>query len=302
MYWVLNANNTYELLDGQQRTMSICEYVTNKYSIRNKKGNAQKFFNLTKEEQEQILDYTLTIYICEGNEREKLDWFSIVNISGEVLTEQELRNSLFTGPWLADAKRHFSKNNCPAYNLAKDYIKGSPIRQDFLRTSLKWVSNGNIDIYMSNHQQDKDANALWTHFQKVINWVRLVFPEYRKEMKGIDWGDLYNTYKDTIYNSSALEDRVKTLMADEDVTKKSGIYSYLVTKEEKYLNVRTFSDRQKREAFERQKGVCVKCNLTFGIKEMEADHIKPWSKGGTTTPDNCQLLCKKCNGTKSNKG
>ncbi len=261
----------------------------------------EKFFNLTEEEQQQILDYKLTIYVCEGQEREKLDWFSIVNIAGEVLTEQELRNSLFTGPWLIDAKRHFSMTNCPAFNLAKLYVKGSPIRQDFLQTSLKWISNNNIATYMSNHQHDTDANELWLHFQKIINWAKLLFPTYRKEMKGIDWGTLYNLHKNTVFNSNDLEDKVKKLMLDEDITKKPGIYSYLITGQEKYLSVRAFSDRQKREAFERQEGICPKCMETFTLTEMEADHITPWSEGGQTVKENCQMLCKKCNRLKSNK-
>jgi len=299
MYWVLNQDDTYELLDGQQRTMSICEYVTNKYSIRNIKGNAQKFFNLTEEEQQQILNYKLTIYICEGEEREKLDWFSIVNISGEVLTEQELRNSLFTGPWLADAKRHFSMTNCPAYNLSRDYVKGSPIRQDFLRIALKWISMNNIDTYMSDNQKSLTAEPLWSYYQKVIKWTKDNFHTYRVEMKGLAWGEFYNTFKDTTFNATTLEDEIKKLMEDEDVTKKSGIYEYVLTGNESKLSIRAFDKRAIRTAYELQNGICVKCQAKFELKEMQADHIIAWSKGGKTTQDNLQMLCTKCNNTKS---
>jgi hypothetical protein len=247
MYWVRNEDETYELLDGQQRTISICQYVNGAFSI-----NHQYFHNLEKEEKEQILDYDLMIYFCEGDTREKLDWFKVINIAGERLYPQELRNAIYTGPWLADAKDHFSKRDCVAYNSSKDYVKGSPIRQDYLETVLKWINNGDVNGYMAKHQHDKDADALWKYFQKVIAWVKITFPTYRKEMKGVDWGTLYNVYKDSIYNSTTIEDRVRVLMKDEDVTKKTGIYPYIITNKESYLSIRAFNDRDKRTMYEKQ--------------------------------------------------
>ena len=164
LYWVKNDDNTYEVLDGQQRTISICEYVNGKFSL-----NYRYFHNLEKEEKDQILDYKLMVYFCEGTTREKLDWFKTINIAGEKLTDQELRNAIYTGEWLNDAKKYFSKTNCPAWNIGKDYLNGSPIRQDYLETTIDWISNGNIEDYMATNQHNLDANELWQYFQNVIN-------------------------------------------------------------------------------------------------------------------------------------
>lgn len=294
MYWVKNEDGTFEVLDGQQRTISFCQYVKGDFSIDNR-----AFHNLTKVEQDQILDYKLMVYFCEGNDKEKLDWFKIINIAGERLTDQELRNAVYTGPWLSDAKTKFSKSNCAAYLLAKDYVNGSSIRQEFLETAIKWISKGNIEDYMSKHQHDPNANELWTYFRNVIEWIQLTFTKYRKEMKGIDWGNLYDNYMDKVYDTAELERYIQSLMMDDDVTNKKGIYTYVLTKNDKYLNIRAFTENQKREAFERQNGICAKCNLAFDISKMEADHITPWSKGGKTVSDNCQMLCQECNRRKS---
>lgn len=294
MYWVDNGNDTYEVLDGQQRTISICEYVNGTFSI-----NYQYFHNLEKDEQEQILNYKLMIYFCKGTDKEKLEWFKTINIAGEKLTDQELRNAIYTGEWLTDAKRYFSKNSCVAYGLGGDYLNGSAIRQDYLETTLRWISNDEIENYMSIHQHDPNANELWLYFQSVINWVKVVFPNYRKEMKGIEWGRLYNTYKDNAYNSAELETKIKALMMDEDVSNKKGIYEYLLDGKEKHLNIREFTPNQKREAYERQEGVCPNCKGHFEIQEMEGDHITPWHSGGKTDAQNCQMLCKECNRRKS---
>jgi len=295
IYWVVNENG-YEILDGQQRTLSICSYVNNEFS-----KDYKFFFNLTKEEQEQILDYELMIYFCEGTEREKLDWFQVVNISGEKLTNQELLNAIYTGQWLNSAKKYFSKTNCVAWNVGKDYVTGSPIRQDYLETVLNWISEGNIQEYMAKNQHNTNADDLWLYFQNVINWVRVVFPNYRKEMKGVNWGKLYNQYHKQSFDAKEIEKEITLLMQDEDVTKKQGIYLYMLTKDEKYLNIRAFTEKQKREVYEKQKGICPITNEYFSFEEMEADHITPFSKGGRTTIDNLQMICKKANRTKSNK-
>jgi hypothetical protein len=295
MYWVKNGDS-YEVLDGQQRTVSICQYVNGDFGI-----NAMAWDNLTDDQQAQILNYRLMIYFCEGTDSEKLDWFRIINIAGEKLFDQELRNAVYTGTWLTDAKRYFSKSGCAAYQIAKDYINGNAIRQDFFETALDWISNKKIEDYMSKNQNEPNANELWLYFQNVINWIKVIFPEYRKEMKGIAWGELYNKFGKEKLNSSEMEKQIKTLMMDDDVTKKSGIYPYLLTKDEKYLNIRAFTDSQKRAAYEKQKGICPECNEHFEINDMEGDHITPWSEGGKTQPDNLQMLCKDCNRRKGKK-
>ena len=180
MYWVKTGDDTYEVLDGQQRTISFCQYLNGDFSFDGKYAH-----NLTPDQREKIENYDLFIYICEGTDSEKLDWFKIINIAGEKLTDQELRNAVYAGPWLTDAKRHFSKTGCPAYGLAEKYMSGSPIRQDYLESALKWISNGNITEYMSTHQHDDNASELWQYFQTVISWVQMLFPNYRKEMKGL---------------------------------------------------------------------------------------------------------------------
>ena len=296
MYWVKNDDGNFEVMDGQQRTISFCEYITGKFSL-----NFQYFHNLQEDEKEQILNYKLMIYFCEGTDKERLDWFKTINIAGEKLTDQELRNAIYSGTWLTDAKRHFSKTNCPAYNIASDYMNGSPIRQDYLETAISWINNDEIEKYMADHQHDSNANELWLYFQTVINWVKATFLKYHREMKGISWGILYNQFKNEKLDSQKLEEEIIKLMQDEEVTKKSGIYPYILTKEEKYLNLRSFTDNQKREAYERQKGICPKCKKHFEIEEMEADHITPWHEGGKTIPENCQMLCKHENRVKSGK-
>jgi len=295
MYWVKNGK-TYEILDGQQRTVSFCQYVNGEFSI-----NARAWHNLTDDEKEKILNYKCMIYFCEGKDSEKLAWFKIINIAGEKLTPQELRNAVYTGPWLTDAKRHFSKSGCPAYNLSKDYVSGSAIRQEILETAIDWISKGKIEEYMSDNQDEADATELWQYFMAVINWVKGLFPTYRKEMKGIAWGEFYNKYKDDKFNATKLEPQIKELMMDDDVTKKSGIYPYLLTDDEKYLSIRAFTESQKRAAYEKQKGICPKCKKHFEIEEMEGDHIRPWSEGGQTLPANLQMLCKDCNRRKGKK-
>jgi len=296
IYWVKNEDGTFEVLDGQQRTISFCQYVKGDFSVENR-----AFHNLTKTEQEQILNYKLMVYFCEGNDKEKLDWFKIINIAGEKLTDQELRNAVYTGPWLTNAKSIFSKSNCAAYLLSKDYVSGSPIRQEILETALSWISKGEIEKYMSVHQHDPNANELWTYYRNVIEWVKLTFTTYRKEMKGIEWGGLYDQFKTEMFDTKKLEKEIQALMMDDDVTSKKGVYLYALTRNEKYLNLRAFTDSQKRTAFEKQKGVCPVCKKKYKIEEMEGDHITPWHEGGKTTAENCQMLCKEDNRRKSGK-
>lgn len=299
MYWVV-AGEGFELMDGQQRTISICQYVAGDFAIVID-GSPHFFGNLTATRQQEVLDYELQIYVCEGTDQEKLDWFKIINIAGEKLTDQELRNAIYTGPWLADAKRWFSKTGCPAYAIGEKYVDGTPIRQQFLETALEWINNGDAEGYMSVHQHDADAQELWQHYQAVLDWSKRVFPTYRKQIKGLDWGKFYRNHRDDTLNAAELEKRISELFLDDEVNAKKGIYEYLLTGNEKTLNLRTFSDKDKATAFERQNGVCPVCHKTFVFDEMEADHIVSWNKGGKTELKNCQMLCMLDNRTKGGK-
>ncbi|MCD4829448.1 MAG: DUF262 domain-containing protein [Candidatus Cloacimonetes bacterium] len=296
MYWAVREDGNFEVIDGQQRTISVCQYVVGDFAF-----NSRYFHNLQNDEREQILGYKLMVYLCSGTDSERLEWFKIINIAGEKLTDQELRNAVYAGSWVSDVKRYFSKNGCAAYGLGSDYLKGSPIRQDYLETAIKWKNDGAIEQYMAEHQHKPNANSLWLYFQAVIAWIQATFPTYRKEMKGVAWGDLYNEFNEQEFDPNKLEVEISRLMEDEDVTKKKGIYSFVLDGKEKCLNIRAFSKNQKREAFERQKGICPDCNEHFDIDEMEGDHIKPWHEGGKTNEENCQMLCKSCNRSKSGK-
>ena len=299
MYWVKTDQGNFEVMDGQQRTISIGQYVNGDFSL------GDRFFhNLTKEEQDKILNYELMIYFCEGTDKERLDWFRIINIAGEKLTDQELRNAVYTGSWLSDAKLKFSKTHCAAYLLANDggsLVNGSPIRQEYLETALSWINDGKIEDYMAKHQHNKNAEELWQYFQEVIAWVHKTFTKYRKEMKGVEWGRLYNKYKDVAYDAKEIEGKTLKLIDDDEVQSLKGIYEYILTDEEKHLNLRQFDDKTKRKVFEKQKGKCVWCKKTFEFEGMEADHITPWHEGGKTTAQNCQMLCKDDNRKKSGK-
>lgn len=297
MYWAVREDGTFEVIDGQQRTISICQYIDGDFAFQNR-----YFHNLKADEKEKILNYTLMVYVCSGTESEKLEWFKTINIAGEKLTEQELRNAVYTGSWVSDAKRYFSKSGCVAYNIGSDYLNGSPIKQEFLETAIDWISEGKIENYMATHQHDPNATALWLYFQSVITWVNATFTVKRKKfMKGIQWGLFYNKYKDVVFDTKAIEEETARLIADDEVEKKSGIYAYILTKDERYLGIRTFSDSVKQKVYENQKGICPICKNHFDISEMEGDHITPWVEGGKTIEENCQMLCKDDNRRKSSK-
>ena len=296
MYWALRDDGDYEVIDGQQRTISVCQYVTGEFSYENR-----YFHNLQDDEQEQILDYPLMVYTCEGTDSEKLDWFRIVNIAGEKLTDQELRNAVYAGPWVSDAKRHFSKNVCPAYQLGQRYLTGAANRQDYLQTAIGWISEGQIEQYMDEHEHDPNAGALWRYFQAVISWVEATFRVYRNEMKGVAWGPLYNQFGDEVLAADKLEAEIGKLIEDDEVTSNKGIYTYLLTGEGKHLSLRQFDDKTKRKIYERQGGVCPHCKKQFDFGGMHGDHIIPWHDGGTTVEKNCQMLCRSCNNAKAGK-
>lgn len=306
MYWADCGNDTYEMIDGQQRTLSICQYHTHGFNVDLKKdGKIAYFDNLSDEQKERFLDYELTVYVCTGSESEKIAWFRTINIAGERLNDQELLNATYRGPFVTQAKRYFSKTHCPADAKWKNYLNGATNRQDLLRTAMLWhlqaEGREGLEDYMAVHQFDESAEPLWKYFDETLTWVTKVFTKYRKEMKGVDWGTLYRLYHTQAYDAAAMEKEVASLMANPEITKKSGIYFYVFDRKEKHLSLRAFDDITKRECYEQQKGLCALCGKAFELKDMDADHIKPWSKGGKTTPDNCQMLCRECNIKKSNR-
>ena len=299
MYWVKNNDEEFELLDGQQRTMSICDYVIGDFSV-----DHQFFHNLSEKEKENIEEYELDVYICEGSDDEKLAWFQTINIANVPLNNQEIRNAIYTGKWLFDAKARFAKSNCSAYNVGKDYLEGNTIRQDFLETTLKWISDSKgikIEEYMAKHQHDNNANELWDYFVNVIEWVKSIFPQYRKIMDGLPWGIFYNKYKNKALDPVAFEEEIKKLLLDVDIKKPKGIYEYLLSGNEKALQIRTFNKAEKIKQYEKQQGFCNECRGGFTFNEMQGDHITPWSKGGKTETSNLQMLCGDCNRKKGGK-
>lgn len=307
MYWVKKADGTFEVMDGQQRTISLCQYFNGDFSWGELDIGAKFFHRQPEDVQKKFLDYELMVYFCEGTDSEKIDWFKVINIAGLKLTDQEMRNAVYSGPWVTDAKRYFSKSGCVAQKIGANYVNAKFDRQECLGLAIEWITNStkdfNIENYMAIHQGDAEATALWLHFQKVINWVETLFPKYRKEMKGLEWGRLYKEYSARSYSPTALEKEVARLMADKEVTNRKGVYEYLLSdglRIEK-LHLRTFDEDEKRAAYEMQLGVCPMCNRHFEYEEMEGDHIVPWSKGGKTEPANLQMLCRDCNRRKSDR-
>ena len=297
MYWSERIDGTYEIIDGQQRTISIARYVNSDFS-----RDELYFHNLPEDKQNQILDYKLMVYVCKGGPSEKLEWFEVINIAGEELTKQELRNAVFAGSWVSDAKRYFSRTKCPAYQIGQYYMKGTTIRQHYLETVIRWASRAEgktIREYMGSHQNDSDAKELWEYFQAIISWIERCFTTRRPFMKGVDWGRLYHAYQDSSLDSEAIEKEVQELIADEDVQRQAGIYPYILTRDEKHLNIRAFPKAMKQRVYQRQTGNCAMCSEAFDLSAMEADHITPWVEGGKTIEENCQMLCKMCNRRKA---
>ena len=309
MYWVKRSDDAecpYEVMDGQQRTLSICEYVASKFSY-----DFKNFFNQPEDIQRKILDYKLTIYVCEGKPSEKLAWFKTINIAGKPLNDQEINNAIYAGPFVSDAKRHFSKSNCGAYRLGKDLVNGTPIRQDFLRKALEWIADHetrqehrqSIVGYMAEHQHDPNANNLWSYFQTVLNWAITNFDmkKFKKIMKGLDWALLYDKYGSTTLDTADLAKRISVLMRDSEIQKSAGIIPYVLTGDEHYLDLRAFPEDIKLAVWERQKHICPHCGKEFDFEFMEGDHITPWREGGRTVIENCQMLCMECNRRKGVK-
>ena len=301
-----DAECPYEVMDGQQRTLALCEYVAGKFSFEFK-----NFFNQPEDIQKRILDYELTVYVCEGEHSEKLEWFKTINIAGKPLNEQEILNAIFAGPFVSDAKRHFSKSNCGAYKLGKDLVNGVPIRQDFLKKALEWMADhekreGKAQSrvsYMAQHQHDPNANNLWTYFQNVLNWAITNFEmkKFKKIMKGLDWALYYDKYHGKTLDTVEMAKQISTLMRDSEIQRQSGIIPYVLTGDEQHLDLRAFPEDIKLAVWEKQGHICPLCGREFDFEFMEGDHIKPWREGGRTVIENCQMLCRECNRKKGAK-
>lgn len=309
MYWVKRSDDAecpYEVMDGQQRTLSLCEYVAGKFSY-----DYKNFFNQPADIKKQILDYKLTVYVCEGEPSEKLEWFKTINIAGKPLNEQEINNAVYAGPFVSDAKRHFSKSNCGAYRLGKDLVNGTPIRQDFLKKALEWMAehetrDGKRQTavgYMAAHQHDPNANNLWTYFQNVLNWAQTNFDmkRFKRIMKGLNWAELYDKFGSETLDTAELGKRISVLLRDSEIQKQSGIIPYVLTGDERYLDLRAFPDDIKLAVWEQQNHICPNCGKEFDYEFMEGDHITPWREGGRTVVENCQMLCRECNRRKGAK-
>ena len=287
IYWADKEDGSYEVIDGQQRIISICQYIDGVYSI-----NGLYFHSLQKDEQDDILNYKLLVYFCSGSESQKLKWFETINISGVELTPQELKNAVFSGPWVTDAKRYFSKRNSAAHNLASAYLDGDPNRQIYLETAIKWISDGKIKEYMSTHHHADSAKPLWDYFEKVIEWIESTFTKQRSFMKGLPWGFYYNKYKDQKFDSEIIEKAITELIKHEDKIKLKGIYEYILTGDQRCLSPRKFPENIKNKVYEKQNHKCKVCSEVFDLSEMEADHRRAWFDGGETTEDNCDMLCR----------
>jgi len=319
IYFVKVSDNEFEILDGQQRITSFGRYVTNKFAVKDENGMEQYFDGIAADKKTKILDAKLTIYECEGEESEIKNWFRTINIAGVPLNDQELNNSIFSGPFVTLAKAEFS--NSQNANIQKwiAYIKGSANRQSFLEKALYWVSQGNIGDYMSSHRYDDNINELKTYFTSVIDWVSAVFIDVEKEMCGLEWGLLYETYHNKSYDPKKVSSEVQNLYGDPYIKSRKGIFEYILggSIDAKLLDVRVFDEATKRSVYSKQtkeaetKGIsnCPLCsighdsnkNKIWKLNEMDADHVTAWSKGGATDIKNCQMLCKTHNRAKGNK-
>lgn len=319
IYFNKVADDKYEVLDGQQRITSIGRYVTRKFPIKDSNGMEQYFNGLPKDLQDKIMLTPLLIYICEGEESEIKEWFKTINIAGVPLNEQETLNAIYSGPFVTLAKAEFSNSQNSNVQKWSAYISGSVIRQDFLHTALNWVSQSAIDNYMSKHRHDNNINELKTYFSSVIDWASTTFKSVEKEMCGLEWGKLYETYHNQAYSTDNVDEKVKELYGDPYIKNRKGIFEYILggCKDHKLLNVRVFDEATKRMVYAKQTKAaetvghsnCPLCalgdnnnkNRIWKLSEMDADHVTAWSKGGATDINNCEMLCATHNRAKGNK-
>jgi 5-methylcytosine-specific restriction endonuclease McrA len=312
-------DSNFEVLDGQQRITSIGRFVTNKFAIKDENGNEQLFGGFALDKKSKILNTKLLIYECEGTESEIKEWFRTINIAGVPLNSQELLNAVYSGPFVTLGKEEFSNSKNSNIQKWSAYISGSANRQDFLERALEWVSKDNISEYMSRHRFDTNITELKDYFTSVIDWVSTVFIDVESEMKGLEWGRLYETYKKQPYNSKTVSDEVKKLYGDPYVKNRRGIFEFILggSTDTKLLEVRVFDDaikksvytKQTAEAEKKEISNCPLCALghdsnktkIWKLTDMDADHVTAWSKGGATDIKNCEMLCKTHNRAKGNK-
>ena len=321
IYFVKVAEDKYEILDGQQRITSLGRFLTDKFIIKDESGHEQYFSSLDASKQNLIMNTPLTIYICEGNEPEIKAWFKTINIAGVPLNEQEVYNAIYSGPFVTNAKKVYSNSGNPQMNKWKSYIHGNPKRQEILAEALAWVAKGkgNIEGYMAMHRFNPDISGLKNYFDSVIDWAKGVFGFPYKEMEGLPWGELYEKYHDNPYNTEDVRRRIDELLADEFVGNKKGVFEYVLggEKNKPLLNVRIFGDSTKKKKYKEQtdKAIaeghsnCPYCAIgdnanktrIWKLSEMDADHVTAWSRGGSTTIENCEMLCKSHNRAKGNR-
>ena len=319
IYFNKVAEDQFEVLDGQQRITSFGRFITNKFAIQDENGMEQYFGGFAADKQKKILGTKLLIYECEGEESEIKEWFKTINIVGIPLNQQELLNAIYSGPFVTLAKAEFSNSQNAYVQKWSAYIKGSVNRQDFLARALDWVSKGNLDNYMSLHRSDTNITELKTYFNSVIDWVATIFIDVEKEMRGLEWGRLYESYHKTPYDPNQVSTEVHKLYADPYIKNRKGIFEYILgrSKDKKLLNVRVFDEATKKTVYSQQtkaakaKGEsnCPLCAIghdankdkIWAQKEMDADHVTAWSKGGATSIQNCQMLCKTHNRAKGNR-
>ncbi len=318
IYFNKVGEDKFEVLDGQQRITSIGRFVTNKFAIMDGE-NPKNFDSLPTDQRVKITESKLLIYECEGTETEIKQWFETINIAGVPLTNQELLNAIYSGPFVTLAKAEFSNSQNANIQKWSAYIKGSANRQEFLERALDWVSKGDIGGYMSAHRNDDNINELKNYFSSVLDWVSGVFLDALPEMKGLEWGRLYELYHGKSYDPKKMSDDVKKLAADDFVKSRKGIFEYLLgaSVEKKLLDVRVFETPVKRTAYAKQtlavegKGEsnCPLCAIgdnanksrIYKFDEMEADHVSAWSTGGESNAENCEMLCITHNRAKGNK-
>ena len=320
IYFVLNKDGMYEVLDGQQRITSFARFVNQTWPFAVEVGGKPRYFtSLDADQQKLIVDAPLTIYVCEGEPSEIQAWFETINIAGVPLVKQELRNAAYHGPFVTKARAVFSNTSNANMNRWQTYISGDPKRQAVLEAALDWVSGGDIDGYMAQHRYDAGIDELKNHFDTVIDWIDAVFEYTGKEMCGQDWGRLYREYHGNAYSKDAVTARVEALLDDAQVTNRRGVIEYVLGGEvdTALLNIRVFDDRTKKavynaqtkEAMEREVSNCPLCAIghdnnskrIYRLSEMDADHVTAWSKGGATDASNCQMLCKTHNRAKGNR-
>lgn len=311
--------DSVEVLDGQQRITSFGRFVTNKFAIKDENGMEQYFSGIAEDKQKKILEAKLLIYECEGEESEIKEWFRTINISGVPLNNQELLNAVYSGPFVTLGKEEFSNSQNANIQKWSAYVSGSANRQDFLERAFEWVSKDNVGDYMSRHRFDSNITELKKYFTSVIDWVSTVFIDVESEMKGIEWGRLYEAYKNQPYNSKTVSEQVKKLYADPYIKSRKGVFEYILggSKDTKLLEVRVFDEATKKSICAKQtseaekKGIsnCSYCAIghdanktkIWKLTEMDADHVTAWSKGGATNNENCEMLCKSHNRAKGNK-